>query len=76
LFTRFFESAESYGYSNVFSCEQDVLSYTKEYGMGSKRSLDMYMAMAEMDIKSMKVSGHLGWCAKGDSPPMAGWSYS
>ena len=44
--------------------------------MGSKRSLDMYMAMAEMDIKSMKVSGHLGWCAKGDSPPMAGWSYS
>lgn len=54
----------------------DVLSYTKEYGMGSKRSLDMYMAMAEMDIKSMKVSGHLGWCAKGDSPPMAGWSYS
>ena len=51
--------------------EVDVLSHKSEYGMGTKRALASYFYLAGIDINKREISGHLGWCAKGENP----WSH-
>jgi hypothetical protein len=68
------------GYPECLSGGKDihpgVLSHQAEYGMGRARSLAQYMKMAQIDMNKMTLASHLEWCAKGEDPPMDGWSYS
>ena len=44
--------------------------------MGSVRTLDQFMDFAGIDMEKMTISANLKWCAKGQDPPMNGWSYA